>query len=162
MRTGPCPNWLEKHHHPPLCLQVAGPLPLRWGSRTGGSTECSPQSAVDARSTATAAGRGSPSPTPSPPPHRKAASRSLLDRGQGAQPPWSRAIAESRAQTSSAALRAGAPWRPHPYRRQHLARFRKVCHRITATGSRAALLASATTVCTLRSTMPPDWPKWRS
>jgi hypothetical protein len=44
---------------------------------------------------------------PPPPAHRQAARRSLLHRGQGAQPPWSRAVAESRAQPSSVALTAG-------------------------------------------------------
>ncbi len=103
---------------PPLCIQVAGPLPLRWSSCTGGPTVCSPQPAADARSAATAAGRGSPSPAPPPPAHRQAAGRSFLHRGQGAQSPWSGAVAESRAQTSSPGLRAGSSRRPDPYRRQ--------------------------------------------
>ena len=42
-----------------------------------------------------------------------------------------------------------------------LARFRKVGPESPVTGGRAALPASATTVCTLRSTMPPDWPTSR-
>jgi len=70
------------------------------------------------RPTETATGPGVSSPTPPPPARRQAAGRSLLHRGQGAQPPWSRAVAKSRTQTSSAALRAGASWRPDPYRRQ--------------------------------------------
>ncbi len=126
VRTG-----CRSRDQPPLCIQVAGLLPLRWGSCTGGSTECLPQPAADARSAATAAGRGSPSPAPPPPAHRQAAGRSLLHRGQDAQSPWSGAVAESRAQTSSPAYE-----REHPGDLMHidvkkLARFRKVGHRIT-------------------------------
>lgn len=63
--------------------------------------------------------------------------------------------------TSSAALRAGASRRPDPYRRQKARAFERSATASPVTGSRAALPASATTVYTLRSTMPPDWPTSR-
>jgi hypothetical protein len=101
-----------------LCLQVAGPLQLRWCRRPDGSTQCSPHPAADARSAPHPARPGATPSTAAPAPHRQAAGRSLLHRGQGPEPPGPGAVAKSGPQATGATLRAPDTRRPDPHRRQ--------------------------------------------
>ena len=131
VRTG-----CKSRDQPPLCIQVAGPLPLRWGIFTGISRECSQQQAVDARSAATAADRRSPSPVPTPPSHRQVGGRSHLHHGQATQSPWSGAVAESDSPWTDSRGRLNYE-RGHPEDVIHIdvikiAHLRKFGHRITS------------------------------
>ena len=66
-----------------MCLQVAGPLPLRWTTLAGGSTQCSPHPAADAGSRPPQARRGAAPSAAAPASYRPAAGYTLLHRGQG-------------------------------------------------------------------------------
>ena len=108
---------------------MAGALSFRWAIGFGGSTECSPPPAADARSAATAAGRGPQASALHTPPHRQGPRGAPLHRRQGDGHTWP--AQESGAQEVSAALPAGAPGRNDTCRLKKLVRFERVGHRIT-------------------------------